>query len=384
MSLSDHLKNKNSPVRQFLETNFSNHRAFLSVARRRMRQSETLLPDNDIGYSYPTIGTAIDYRLRYYFGITAIEDFVAYETARFLTERQEIDPRNHEIGYHLTSNEKYGQNVIIFDRKTGKQLYDYWCTGRPEGAGDTFTGWPAADALDYDYMEFWNSVPEFLSSGFDDGYPLKKEYKEFFESLDALVVEICPVGRELNKEQEENLNRYCFVLALLEQIFRAGPRISSPLLTRNFKNVDELLDLSSSNCITDMCSLSWKFYENFNQFLSYPHILNPNFEGSPAVGGADADLIVDGTLIDIKTTKKREIDRDWLWQLMGYALLDYSDSRKIRGIGLYLTRQGLYFRWSMKEVLAFLYKGKPKNLEQLRGEFKEIVNSSSAVSSITN
>ena len=80
-------------------------------------------------------------------------------------------------------------------------------------------------------MEVWNSVPEFLSNGVDDGYPLKKEYKEFFERLDAFLEEICPVRRRLKEKDEDNINRYCYVLALLEQIFRrSGPRINSPLL----------------------------------------------------------------------------------------------------------------------------------------------------------
>ena len=140
----------------------------------------------------------------------------------------------------------------------------------------------------------------------------------------------------------------------------------------NLKSVDDLLALSPPECIDDMCNLSWRFYESFNHLLSYPHILNPNFEGSFAVGGADADLIVDGTLIDIKSTIARKVDRNWLWQLMGYVLLDYSDRLEITGIGLYLVRQAILFRWGLDEVLAFLYKGKPKSLEQLRGEFREI------------
>ena len=341
MSLSSHLDDKNSPIRRFLSSQFSNHRAFLNVARRQMRQAEILMPPvPGASYPYPTIGTAIDYRLRYYFRVTPIREFVAYHAAVTL-----------QGNWSIPRNSAYGSPVIVFDESSGKELAELRSI---DGIGRTIR-LPIETAHEYKNAE---------------------TFAMFSRNLDTLTSEICTVGQRLEEDKENELNRYCYVLALLEQIFRVGPSINSPLLERKFMNVDELLGIPPRNCITDLCNLSWTFYDNFKHLLSLPHILNPNFEGSLSIpGGADADLIVDGTLIDIKTTKKREIDRDWLWQLMGYVLLDYSDKHKIRGIGLYMARQCLFIRWSMKEVLAFLFKGKPKSLEQLRGEFKETVKS---------
>src|SRR5205807_8307460 len=51
-------------------------------------------------------------------------------------------------------------------------------------------------------------------------------------------------------------------------------------------------------------------------------LLNPDFgESSRLVGGADADLVIDGMLIDIKTVKNFELTRDQFNQLMGYFAL---------------------------------------------------------------
>ena len=97
-----------------------------------------------------------------------------------------------------------------------------------------------------------------------------------------------------------------------------------------------------------MRNLSWRFYDNFNHLLSLPHSLNPNFDGSLDIGGADADLIVEGTLIDIKATITQKIRPDWLWQLLGYVLLDYSDRHRINSIGLYMARQGIFFQWDLE------------------------------------
>ena len=89
-----------------------------------------------------------------------------------------------------------------------------------------------------------------------------------------------------------------------------------------------------------MRKLSWKFYDDYNYLIALPHTLNPTFEGSRDVGGADADLVVNGTLIDIKTTVRPEIKPDWIRQLLGYVLLDYSVRHQIKAIGLYMARQG--------------------------------------------
>ncbi len=299
MSLTSNLIDKKSPVFQFLSSQFSNHRAFLSAPRKEMRLAHTILPTNATSHPWATIGTALDYRLRYYFNVSPTEELIASKAATLI------------------------------------RMYAASVGGIPE-----------------------------LPNSFD-----------FFSNLDAFLLEVRPEGRRLFKTDEDKLNRYCYILALYDQLFRAGPTINSPLYGRPIEGAEELLTIPSSEAVNDMRVLSWKFYDDFQHLFSLPFVLNPTFEGSVKIGGADADLIVDGTLIDIKTTKKREIDRDWLWQIMGYVLLDYSDTYKITSIGLYLTRQGMLLKWDMREVLAFLYKGKPKSLEQLRDEFKEIVNS---------
>jgi len=51
-------------------------------------------------------------------------------------------------------------------------------------------------------------------------------------------------------------------------------------------------------------------------------ILNPTFGiASKIVGGADADLIIDDTLIEIKTTINPKFERDFFNQLIGYLIL---------------------------------------------------------------
>jgi hypothetical protein len=67
--------------------------------------------------------------------------------------------------------------------------------------------------------------------------------------------------------------------------------------------------------------------------------IDPSFALSGAVGGADADVIADGILIDFKTGKGRSlVSAKEIYQLIGYALLDIDDRYKITGVGIHALR----------------------------------------------
>ena len=77
-------------------------------------------------------------------------------------------------------------------------------------------------------------------------------------------------------------------------------------------------------------------------------VLNPHFgKGSTLVGGADADLIVDGVLIDIKTTQQTSFTQDNFNQLIGYYVLSKlgkvndSEDIQISKLGIYFSRYGI-------------------------------------------
>lgn len=72
--------------------------------------------------------------------------------------------------------------------------------------------------------------------------------------------------------------------------------------------------------------------------------LNPTFDGSSEVGGADANMIIDNTLWDIRTTAKSSpLTIDTILQQVGYYLLDYSNTYGISQITWYYTRQNCLF-----------------------------------------
>jgi hypothetical protein len=88
--------------------------------------------------------------------------------------------------------------------------------------------------------------------------------------------------------------------------------------------------------------------------------LNPTFEMSCMVGGGDADLIYDRTIVDIKTSKHLELTIDHLRQLAGYAALhtlggvlaseEFPCRDPIEEIGIYYARFGRFVRWRLDDL----------------------------------
>jgi hypothetical protein len=86
-------------------------------------------------------------------------------------------------------------------------------------------------------------------------------------------------------------------------------------------------------------------------------LLNPCFGGAEMVGGADADLLLDETLIEVKTTADLRIEtHDWR-QLIGYAALNEhfpvgcGKSLPIRRAGFYFSRHAYLVTWPMTELV---------------------------------
>ena len=305
MSLTGHLRDKRSPIRQFLRIRFPDIRSFLATDRKRIREADTIRPREAVPWS--TIGTALDYRIRYYFGLTPPDQLNAYRGARTLS--------------------------VIHHAREG----------------------------------------DLENVGYD---ALRADFDAFFGSLEGLTKLIQPVGQKLTESDEGQLNRHCVVLALLEEVYRHGVRSQSPLDSMESSNAEALLSIAEEEWIDDLRALSWTFYDGFSHLLPLDHELNPEFDGSRDVEGADGDLIVDGTLIDIKTTVEQRIRPEWIWQSLGYVLLDYSDSYRINAIGLYMARQGILFKWDLRDAIRCLYAGDPPSIEELRSQFKELARSS--------
>jgi hypothetical protein len=108
--------------------------------------------------------------------------------------------------------------------------------------------------------------------------------------------------------------------------------------------------------------------------------LNPGFgPGSILIGGADADVVVDDTVIDIKTIKKQTLEIETVRQLVIYGLLarrfglNGGAPLQIQNIGVYFARAGELRVWPLTDALAegeedavldYLFKRAEQNLRE--------------------
>lgn len=174
---------------------------------------------------------------------------------------------------------------------------------------------------------------------------------------------------------EETVVRLCFVAAFFEDITRTGQirRHSMLAETTPDTSLNDLVDKVSAYVIDDIASQTKLAEEPLASFRALPQsakVCGPVFSGSGDIGGADADFILDGLLLDCKATKDpRRLGREEIYQLAGYLLLDYDDDFRIDRVGLYLSRQGGLITWTVDEFLQRL--GATLPLPELRSNLRK-------------
>jgi hypothetical protein len=162
-------------------------------------------------------------------------------------------------------------------------------------------------------------------------------------SFRKFSADVRPERRRLTAQSEERLCRYCILFAYLDWIGRA-PGANSALeimVSYATPKIREMLSYVDSKIVADVVRLSRLFHERHIELMaSFRKVsVGGTLEGSADLR-ADFDLLVDGCLMEIKTSRKAGITTTYLRQLIGCWLLDYDDALKIRSFGICLTRHG--------------------------------------------
>ena len=198
--------------------------------------------------------------------------------------------------------------------------------------------WIAEKSVDA-YCEYpeWNASPNHTPT------PAEIEYHKvtLLARLRAAIRTAKTLHAEYLQDGEitDDLLTACIMLAKLDAYYRAG------ILNETFDQHADRGDL------TDLRSLLSLAAECTSDLTATCHcLLNPEFgSASVLVGGADADIIVDGTLIDIKTTKHLKLTQDYYNQLIGYYVLSRLAGGTVGGrkditithLAVYFSRHGL-------------------------------------------
>jgi len=148
-------------------------------------------------------------------------------------------------------------------------------------------------------------------------------------------------------ETNKSLLASALLLANLDIIYRTG----------RFEDYVEL-DTVSDEDIKDLTNLI-KIVPAAQFKTKKVCLLNPTFgEASKLVGGADADLVVDNTLVDIKTTKKLQLPRKYFDQLIGYYCLYWiggisglPQDYEIKNLAVYFSRHAYLHLIPVKDCI---------------------------------
>jgi hypothetical protein len=177
------------------------------------------------------------------------------------------------------------------------------------------------------------------------------------------------------RQSEEAIARLCFVAAFFEEIARTGQirrfsMLAAATDTTTFADLTAAVPAYVLDDIGKQMQLAERPLAQFRALPPPAKVCGPMFAGTSDIGGADADFILDGLLLDCKaTTDPRRLGREEIYQLAGYLLLDYDDHYGINRVGLYLSRQGGLITWSVQEFLNQL--GATTPLPQLRAMLRQ-------------
>lgn len=174
---------------------------------------------------------------------------------------------------------------------------------------------------------------------------------------------------------ETRAARLCWLLAMFEQAYRAGVDRRWPLPAADADaSLRRLLRMVPDAAATQIGAMTRLFVRSQPRFLAARRVLSGMvFAQSAALRGADADLLLDGLLLEVKATVDPHLDRDRLWQLAGYALGDTPDGYRIRSVGIYFARHGQLLTWPLPGYLSALAARDDVPVAGLRGEFSQLL-----------
>lgn len=319
MALTHRLTNARDPLRMWLTSQFPEVSALLGPARKVVRGAPTLRAS--AGNPPSTIGGAIDYRIRYAFGETPPDETVAWLGASRVLS-----------------------NLLV--------------------------------AMDPENLALWRVVPGtkmLLARPVEPDTPgvPKNAISDFFSLTAARIREIHPAARRLSASDEAELCRLCILLQLFEEVYRTGRVFDGSILAsiEPETTAESLCAAVPQTWVHELTLLMDTAHSSLADLMGRRCVLNPTFSASELVGGADADLVIDGLLLELKTTVNPRIDGMWLLQLLGYLLLDSDDELRIREIGFYLVRQGRLVQWPVEQALEIVSGGAHQSLAELRSAF---------------
>ena len=367
MSLKREIQNPNSPIGGFLRDVFpsSRNRALLAELHAALGAGDPicLLDPDTPPWLRSYVGQAIDYRIRHHFqpshadpipmardgiwAVTCIDDLP--DALRRTPERFP----DYALTAHGAYSDRTGDWQHFRDHDTDEESCTVWRL--PDAEPDI----PTTLFSVLLHVHRPDIEPTYL--------PLECTLATL-DLLNGTIARIAAHRRQPTPGEEVELARCCLVLSVFETVRRSGGRGWPPQFLDGAlpQTAAGLLDAIPAALVADVTALAAAFTERHPTWHGAPATLNPKFAGSSDVGGADGDLIVDGCLWEIKTAVAVRARGAWLYQLLGYVLLDYEDEYAMEHAGFLFPRQNAAVHWPLTDLVRELSGRAALALPQLR------------------
>lgn len=164
---------------------------------------------------------------------------------------------------------------------------------------------------------------------------------------------------ELPGRTENNLVRLCVVAGQLDQLYRNYESASraTPLLEQGrVVTVEQAAAQVPDRVVDDLHDQVRIANDGLGALRAATTraAAGLEFAGSRLIG-ADADLLVDGLLLDFKARNEpTTIKKPDVYQLAGYVLLDFDDTHRIDRVGIYWTRHGVMRTFTVSRFFELL------------------------------
>lgn len=315
MSLTSQLKDPNSPMGSLMVEHFNHGTDWADRYHEALQSAQTSRPLAPAGarYDYPLIGTALTYLLPW-----------EMEPKRsWLLEELSVPYQ----GFHLWRTLAFNEDLWTHTHRLRSS------SARPQAGG---------------------------------------------ESGLALLRDLTAATARLPKADPEEKCRLALFLGMLDHWFRSRAKAHERMYsTTATDGLDDILRRLKPEWVEDLMTLRGKFQESLPAGPTGKNVYFPTFAGSAAVGGADADWITGKALIDCKATIRPLMTtselRQHVWQLLGYAALDWDNEFKIKDVGLYMARQGTWVVWNGDDLCRQTSEWEVTSLEELRELTEELL-----------
>ena len=184
-----------------------------------------------------------------------------------------------------------------------------------------------------------------------------------------------PIGG--NDADPGQLASACWALALLTEMFR-NPMVAMRGPLERFQghraSASELLGLASPAALGQLAAFREVFASTLLPQLAHRPgrwVLGAEFTGSALIK-ADADVIAAGLLLDLKTDSKLSLGVTTMFQVIGYALLDFDDAYQLTEVGTFSARYAYLATWDIGTLFDEL-AGHHVSLPFIRQEFRQLL-----------